>query len=555
MLAAEYEALGGAEKPRRALSISGGGIRSATFALGVLQGLAERGLLGQFEYLSTVSGGGYIGGWLTAWLHRGGGMERVEPLLRPDADGARPVGHLREYNSYLTPTLGAFSIDTWTLAAIVMRNLLLNWMVILPLLMAVILLPRVLVSFHAFDPPWVTADPMTGWQEVLRAVFWVCCASFTWSVFNLFRLLPSLGQREGTPQEYVRYCLSPLVLAAVLYSLHYWWQHAPGKDREPFWGLCAALTGMAALAWAAFLLLCARQRIGELLWGPFTFGVAVLGVSTAGSTWLLSNVLIDIAWKHTMLFAALSVPVLLGGAMLGVTIFVGFSSRFLHDADREWLARAAACVMLASVGWLTLSTFSLLLPHVVLELDGWVQTTLAASGGVAGWITAAIGHSPRTEASGSRSQLRTVATKLALPVFVVALFTALAMALDHALPPLGLTNPVPEHHLMVAAETPIAVAIGAVAAMMAVSWVAGMYININTFSLHGMYRNRLIRAYLAASNIARKANPFTGFDTEDNVHMGDLRGQRPLPVVNLAMNVSRRRTTWRGSSGRRRASR
>ena len=56
------------EKPASlsALCISGGGIRSATFGLGAIQGLAEYGLLTQFDYLSTVSGGGYIGGWLTA---------------------------------------------------------------------------------------------------------------------------------------------------------------------------------------------------------------------------------------------------------------------------------------------------------------------------------------------------------------------------------------------------------------------------------------------------------------------------------------------------------
>jgi hypothetical protein len=50
-----------------ALCISGGGIRSATFALGVLQGLARIGLLQKFDYLSTVSGGGYIGSWLSSF--------------------------------------------------------------------------------------------------------------------------------------------------------------------------------------------------------------------------------------------------------------------------------------------------------------------------------------------------------------------------------------------------------------------------------------------------------------------------------------------------------
>src|SRR5206468_1954743 len=53
------------ERPHAAaLAISGGGIRSATFALGVLVALARRNLLFQFDYLSTVSGGGYIGAFM-----------------------------------------------------------------------------------------------------------------------------------------------------------------------------------------------------------------------------------------------------------------------------------------------------------------------------------------------------------------------------------------------------------------------------------------------------------------------------------------------------------
>src|SRR5580658_9826973 len=39
------------------LCLSGGGIRSATFNLGLIQGLAKIGLLGKFDYLSSVSGG------------------------------------------------------------------------------------------------------------------------------------------------------------------------------------------------------------------------------------------------------------------------------------------------------------------------------------------------------------------------------------------------------------------------------------------------------------------------------------------------------------------
>src|SRR4030095_10874222 len=57
---------------RSAFCIAGGGIRSATFGLGVMQGLARCKILPRFDYLSTVSGGGYIGSWLSSWIHRAG---------------------------------------------------------------------------------------------------------------------------------------------------------------------------------------------------------------------------------------------------------------------------------------------------------------------------------------------------------------------------------------------------------------------------------------------------------------------------------------------------
>src|SRR5262245_24798275 len=50
------------------LALSGGGIRSATFNLGVLQAFCKRGLFGRFDYLSTVSGGSYIGGMISSLL-------------------------------------------------------------------------------------------------------------------------------------------------------------------------------------------------------------------------------------------------------------------------------------------------------------------------------------------------------------------------------------------------------------------------------------------------------------------------------------------------------
>lgn len=49
------------ENQQVSLALSGGGIRSASFQLGVLQGLASAGLLKYVDYVSAVSGGAYTG--------------------------------------------------------------------------------------------------------------------------------------------------------------------------------------------------------------------------------------------------------------------------------------------------------------------------------------------------------------------------------------------------------------------------------------------------------------------------------------------------------------
>jgi hypothetical protein len=48
------------------------------------------------------------------------------------------IARLRRFTNYLSPRTGAFSLDTWTLAAVYLRNLVLNWLVVVPLLVAVL---------------------------------------------------------------------------------------------------------------------------------------------------------------------------------------------------------------------------------------------------------------------------------------------------------------------------------------------------------------------------------------------------------------------------------
>src|SRR6516162_5173606 len=139
-LADFYAAVHRLEPPQSALCFSGGGIRSASFALGVLQALARHGLLFRFDYLSTVSGGGYIGSWLSAWRrHAGNDAGVLQSLTNRQADPPDEpleIASLRADSNYLTPQLGLLSADTWTAVALYIRNLLLNWLVLVPMFAA-----------------------------------------------------------------------------------------------------------------------------------------------------------------------------------------------------------------------------------------------------------------------------------------------------------------------------------------------------------------------------------------------------------------------------------
>ena len=207
-------------KPRRAaLCISGGGIRSATFGLGILQGLARCGLLEKFHYLSTVSGGGYIGGWLSAWIHNseGGLPDVVRQLAEPRTD-ARPnpepkeIQNLRSYSNYLSPRLGLLSADSWTLAGTYLRNLFLNWWVIIPLLGAVLTLPWIYTSVLMSNPPPYTYLPLS-----------IGAACIVPGVGYMGINLPCGGNLRWSQNRFLYFCLLPLLLASVLMTTHWAW--------------------------------------------------------------------------------------------------------------------------------------------------------------------------------------------------------------------------------------------------------------------------------------------------------------------------------------------
>lgn len=174
--------------PRVGLALSGGGVRSATFALSLMRGLAQSretpgaepprptlasdGLLGRLDYLSTVSGGGYIGG-MYGRLVATYGLQRAQRLM---ARSRSPVlGWLRRNGRYLTP---AGSRDTGIAVVTYLRC----WLAIhAEFMFACILLGLLVVLPHVWQHSVQWLDPQ-GWERwrtpwwALSLAFWVALA-------------------------------------------------------------------------------------------------------------------------------------------------------------------------------------------------------------------------------------------------------------------------------------------------------------------------------------------------------------------------------------------
>src|SRR4030095_3986698 len=164
-------AIHGLKEKRAALCISGGGIRSATFGLGILQGLARCGLLEKLHYLSTVSGGGYIGSWLSAWIKNDpDGIRGVVEKLkrRPDSTlkpEPPPIRNLRELSNHLAPRTGLTSVDFWALITTFVRNMFLNWLVLISWLAAAMMIPRLYLAAINPQPKLAPLGGRQGFRE------------------------------------------------------------------------------------------------------------------------------------------------------------------------------------------------------------------------------------------------------------------------------------------------------------------------------------------------------------------------------------------------------
>jgi hypothetical protein len=291
-------------------------------------------------------------------------------------------------------------------------------------------------------------------------------------------------------------------------------------------------------------------------------------------------------------------PVLLGIYLIARVLFVCFSSMsetiragrkppegrtpsewiFGEDADREWWARLSGWILLVMIAWLVVTgicLFGSYLPEALDHLirgraakggsDGGaavVKWVVSALGAVSGLIAALTGSSAKTPATPNAPGNSTpTAMKIILaitgPLFIICLIILLSWGVKG----LGAWF-VDQPELFDVGQDwkrgtrPLELWMwlgfpGLLLILAAISCIAGMFVNVNRFSLHGMYRNRLVRAYLGASNLEdtgnrRTPDPFTGFAMSDNLALHELCGDgepehadaiRPFPIINTTLNL------------------
>ena len=436
---AVFEAAG--RDPDRAAgrAFSGGGIRSATFNLGVIQALAELKLLREFDYLSCVSGGGYIGGWLSAFIHRRceGRVEAAEEALRTGGDENPAIRFLRGYSNYLTPRASLLSADTLTAVATWLRNLYLNLVLLLLALGAAMLLPRLLVRAY---------ETLAGLGPVTaaRALFGGGAAALVVAVWFIGR---NLGGRAAWSERpfYTRQAgvvslvVLPLLVSAWLITCGFYvdarglhdWSAANGIGRAHWAVLGALLYALpGGLGWL-------RGRRGERQ--PLDPGrtawmalYALLAGALGGV--LLSLIadlgyrLVDLGFSGPWATTALGTALMLKFYSLTVASHIGLTGRYFSHEVREWWARLGGWLLLAALVWLA----GFVIVYLAPAFFRWAPDAFVAAGGFA-WLgsTAAGVLFGRSAAGAGDSWRHRLAP--ALPyVFVVGLLGLLAWGL-HAL--------------------------------------------------------------------------------------------------------------------------
>jgi len=564
-------------RDQAALCLSGGGIRSASFAVGVVQALARKGILTQFHYLSTVSGGGYTGGWLCRWISECGVKEVAAALSDPKEPPQ--LRALREGSNFLTPRLGIASRDTWAVIVIFVRNILLNWLIFGPALFLLALIPNFYVAvmyfWAALMKSWAGPPLNKAWWEwenlynhlpviitlSVSAAFLMLSVRAAWLHLPSHRNTKNQKRRNSVGLEnraLIECVVLPSLVWAFLMPVALGLELEEGLSVTFYYALVvtfvAKLVGYG-LAWFS-LEGTDKERLQKnwLVWlwcsgtSSLAFAVAVWLVQLISPNWGDSN---SASEPGSLAVFAIIGPSLVTLSQLILSAQFAALGRLAPDfgyvspdLDREWLARLSAAKIVPTLAWAVLAIACLLLPHLFLVSSQWlghavITATTVISGAVAvlGGATAKSAlNFVRSKLGKSPKLLANVILAIATVVFVAALFMILSRLEFLAAGWISANFFTVDDACLslVFAHTTLAI----VAAFLV--GIGSIEIDVNRFSLHGLYRNRLAKAFLGAGRTPRNraADPFTGFDPRDNVRMCQLAGFRVLfPVVNVALNL------------------
>lgn len=552
--------------PLQGLAISGGGIRSATFALGVLQQLAEHKQLDRFDYLSSVSGGGYLAGALHALKFRSnakGLNETVSLLNSPKLgpDGAAPLSWLRRYGNYLSPSMTAGSGDKVAMYAFVGRNLVLSVGQFCLLLFSLCLL-----LFAALAKQLqVSPQNLSNLSIQLGAA--LVLAGFANAVFVFLQQtqVKSLDVRQRfsdseLDRSWSFFQLLLLTLAAVLgsFALKAYVMGGPAINQlygVPLLPLVVVIyigSGLLGylLAWRFKRTVAPTSRQSWL-----KQAIAGLFAATMGGALGALCIYATAKGFHAASFAGKELIWLVVGpvslvlsALLAGSLDAALSSRNpLYELGLEYWSRVGGTWF-----WLMLSVW--VMPIACLFFGSYVINWLGSAipAGVAYLISSGVLLNLAFKAQGSAPNsglamrvLMFLAPKLILLGLMFAIAAAvLALAGSQANRVLNFQSfdGYVQSYVALASVVPIKALAGFAFALLGLWALLAWQIPMHKLTLGMMYKHRLVRAYLAASHQARFPDHATNFDLSpkdgDDLPLASLK-HRPYPLFNTALNLIR----------------
>lgn len=348
------------------LALSGGGIRSSTLNLGIIQVLDKIGLFSCLDYLSTVSGGGYVGSSISANYST---PKSDEPALqltpeekleqaksrfpyRHQSGKPEPAGflQLRNYSNFLVPH--GF-IDYMKLPVQVIRGIIVNFLVLLPWIILLALFSSRFMAGDAGQKFWTWPDLIprfftsNPFSLTLTALLLFAGFAIVFPVARRFEIWAS-GWSKTTwfrsSYESVMVIVLLMIAALAVLELQPVALNALNAlDEVERDGLTAAISTVAGLL--ALLGNYFARQIKTLLGRWSLYIVAFLGVL---AFWLLYLILTG--WfLQTPSWWASALPkappaVLLGGAVLLLLfwsfVFVSANALSMHNFYRDRLAKA-----------------------------------------------------------------------------------------------------------------------------------------------------------------------------------------------------------------------